>query len=139
MEDNRTLFQLSQDLTTENNQLKAEIEQLKENDRITKALYKNYYTQLQNYKNKLYEIDVKKLMSKKLTAEQKEIYYKGFANCERQIAANVADITIKIRKQICDELRQKLKKQIIPTAGTWLSYYDVQETNDLIGKIEVGE
>ena len=128
-----------QDLTTENNQLKAEIEQLKENDRITKALYKNYYTQLQNYKNKIYEIDVKKLMSKKLTSEQKELYYKGFANCETQIAANVADITIKIRKQICDELRQKLKKQIIPTAGTWLSYYDVQETNDLIDKIEEGE
>ena len=41
-----------------------------------------------------------------------------------------------IRKQICDELRDKLKKQIIPTAGTWLSYYDIKETNDLIDEIE---
>lgn len=41
-----------------------------------------------------------------------------------------------IRKQICDEIREKLKKQIIPAAGTWLSYYDITETNNLLDQIE---
>ena len=41
-----------------------------------------------------------------------------------------------IRKQVCDEIREKLKKQIIPTGGTWLSYYDITETNNLLDQIE---
>ena len=44
-----------------------------------------------------------------------------------------------IRKQVCDAIREKLKKQIIPTAGSWLSYYDITETNDLLDQIEKGE
>lgn len=41
-----------------------------------------------------------------------------------------------LRKQVCDEIRGKLKTQIIPTAGSWLSYYDITETNDLLDQIE---
>lgn len=44
-----------------------------------------------------------------------------------------------LRKQVCDAIREKLKKQIIPTAGSWLSYYDIIETNDLLDQIEQGE
>lgn len=102
------------ELKKENKELKKqvedknnEIENLKENDRITHVLYKNIYTQLQNYKNQLYDVDLSKIRKKKLTFEEKEIYYKGFENCERQIASNIADITIKVRKQICDEIREK--------------------------------
>lgn len=83
-----------------------EIEELEESNEVTKALYKNYYTQLQNYKSKLYGIDIPKLRKKQLTLEEKEIYYKGFENCERQFASHIADITIEIRKQVCDEIRE---------------------------------
>ena len=109
----KPLRQQIEDLKQENKELKKqvedknnEIENLKENDRITHALYKNIYTQLQNYKNQLYDIDLSKIRKKKLTFEEKEIYYKGFENCERQIASNIADITIKVRKKVCDETRE---------------------------------
>ena len=102
-------------LEQENKQLKEqlaekdkEINKLEEQVNMYKSFVHNYYQQIQNYRNKIYDIDVKKLMSKKLTPEQKEIYYKGFANCERQISLNVADIQIETRKQVCDEIREKL-------------------------------
>ena len=83
-----------------------EIERLKESNGVTEALYKNYYTQLQNYKSKLYNIDIPKLRKKHLTPEEKEIYYKGFENCERQISSHIADLTLEVK-----ELKQQLAEK----------------------------
>ena len=57
-----------------------------------------------------------------------------------ELAYYTAEENIKeIRKQVCDAIREKLKKQIITTAGIWLSYYDITEINDSLDKIENGE
>lgn len=134
------------DLEQENKQLEEqlaekdkEIEELEESNGVTKALYKNYYTQLQNYKSKLYSIDIPKLRKKHLTPEEKEIYYKGFENCERQFASHIADITIKVRKKVCDEIREKLEMNEYNTCENtaWCVYLDYLK--EILDQIEQGE
>ncbi|MDY6382157.1 MAG: hypothetical protein SPK94_07895 [Bacteroidales bacterium] len=111
-----------------------EIEELKESNRVTKALYKNYYTQLQNYKSKLYDIDIPKLRKKHLTPEEKEIYYKGFENCERQFASHIADITIELRHQVCEEIKNALYMNF-----EYDDEYDQKFVEGIIDQIEKGE
>lgn len=55
------------------------------------------------------------------------------------VLAQKKNVEKNIRKQVCDAIKEKLKKQIIPTAGSWLSYYDITETNDLLDQIEGAE
>lgn len=66
--------------------------------------------------------------------DYKDEYYHYWQEAKKEQRKNK-----QIRHQVCDEIREKLKKQIIPTAGTWLSYYDIKETNDLLDQIEKGE
>lgn len=121
-----------------------EIEELEESNGVTRALCKNYYTQLQNYKSKLYGIDIPKLRKKHLTPEEKEIYYKGFENCERQFASQIADITIEIRKQVCSEIRKYIAKEYdmsvedIPRHCHGLAW-SIKDIYELLDQIEKGE
>ena len=88
-------------------ELEREVEELKDNEQVTKNLYCNYYTQLQNYRKKLYDIDIEQLRKKKLNAKEKEIYIKGFENCERQLSSHIAEITINLRHEICEKIRSE--------------------------------
>lgn len=113
-----------------------------EDNKIVMNLYRNMYTQLQNYRSGLYGVeDIDKLRKMKLTAKEKEIYYKGFENCERQIASNLADKTIKIRHQVCEEIREYCKNNFIPTPNKLGCYVEVnrEEFFNNLDQIEKGE
>ena len=62
-----------------------------------------------------------------------------FENCERQIASNIADITIKVRKKVCDEIREKLEMDEYNTCENtaWCVYLDYLK--EILDQIEQGE
>lgn len=63
---------------------------------------------LLNYKTKKYGLDktIQELRKTKLSLPEKEWYYKGFENCERQMSSHIADLTLEVK-----ELRQQLEEK----------------------------
>ena len=54
----------------------------------------------------------------KLSLPEKEWYYKGFENCERQMSSHIADLTLEVKqlKQQLHDLPKKIVKEIINNA-----------------------
>lgn len=54
-----------------------------------------------NYHTEKYGLDkpVEELRKIKLTPKEKEIYYKGFDNCERQFATHIAELQNQLKTQ----------------------------------------
>ena len=71
-------------------------------------LRKNSDEVLLNYKTKKYGLDktIQELRKMKLSLPEKEWYYKGFENCERQMSSYIADLTLEVK-----ELRQQLEEK----------------------------
>ena len=75
---------------------------------VANNLRKNSDEVLLNYKTKKYGLDktIQELRKTKLSFPEKEWYYKGFENCERQMSSHIADLTLKI-KALKDQLKEK--------------------------------
>ena len=75
---------------------------------ISNNLRKNSDEVLLNYKTKKYGLDktIQELRKMKLSLPEKEWYYKGFENCERQMSSHIADLTLEIK-----ELKQQLAEK----------------------------
>ena len=60
-----------------------------------------------NYKTEKYGLDktIQELRKVKLSFPEKEWYYKGFENCERQMSSHIADLTLEVK-----QLRQQLAR-----------------------------
>lgn len=68
------------------------------------------------YKTKKYGLDktIQELRKMKLNLPEKEWYYKGFENCEKQMSSHIVDLTLEVKqlkrqlhdlpKRICDNL-----------------------------------
>ena len=54
---------------------------------------------------------MKELRKIKLTPKEKEIYYKGFDNCERQFATHIVELQQQLKSQPA-EIVEKIRKQI---------------------------
>lgn len=100
--------------------LEAKLAESEKNFIIANNLRKNSDEVLLNYKTKKYGLDktIEELRKMKLSLPEKEWYYKGFENCERQMSSHIADLTLEVKqlkhqlkvaeratKLACDELR----------------------------------
>ena len=90
--------------------------QLEEKEKDTQFLKKMYLLEKQkndNYHTEKYSLDkpVEELRKIKLTPREKEIYYKGFDNCERQFATHIAELEQQLKSQP-SEIVEKIRKQI---------------------------
>lgn len=74
---------------------------------VANDLRKNSDEVLLNYKTKKYGLDktIQELRKTKLSLPEKEWYYKGFENCERQMSSHIADLTLEVK-----EIKQQLKE-----------------------------
>lgn len=75
---------------------------------VANNLRKNSDEVLLNYKTKKYGLDktIQELRKMKLSLPEKEWYYKGFENCERQMSSHIADLTLEV-----NELKQQLAEK----------------------------
>ena len=79
-------------------------QQLAEKDKdnqFFKKMYLSERTKNNNYHTEKFGLDkpVEELRKIKLTPKEKEIYYKGFDNCERQFATQIAELEQQLQSQ----------------------------------------
>ena len=98
-------------LPMENAQLKQQLAESEKNFIIANNLRKNSNEVLLNYKTEKYGLDktIQELRKIKLSFPEKEWYYKGFENCERQMSSHIADLTLEV-KQLKQQLHELPKK-----------------------------
>lgn len=100
----------------ENKQLKQQLAESEKNFIIANNLRKNSDEVLLNYKTKKYGLDktIQELRKMKLSLPEKEWYYKGFENCERQMSSHIADLTLQVKelKQQLHDLPKKIVEEI---------------------------
>lgn len=99
-----------QQVKEENQQLKQQLAESEKNFIIANNLRKNTNEVLLNYKTEKYGLDktIQELRKIKLSFPEKEWYYKGFENCERQMSSHIADLTLEV-KQLKQQLAQTEK------------------------------
>ena len=108
-------LKLAQDFRDENEKLQDKVADLEaklaESEKkfiVANNLRKNSDEVLLNYKTKKYGLDktIQELRKMKLNLPEKEWYYKGFENCERQMSSHIADLTLEVK-----ELKQQLEEK----------------------------
>lgn len=111
-------LKLAQDFRDKNEKLQDKVADLEarlaESEKkfiVANNLRKNSDEVLLNYKTKKYGLDktIQELRKMKLSLPEKEWYYKGFENCERQMSSHIADLTLEV-KQLKRQLAEKDKE-----------------------------
>lgn len=94
-------------------ELQKQLEEKEKDNQFFKKMYLSEKQKNDNYHTKKYGLDkpVEELRKIKLTPKEKEIYYKGFDNCERQIATHIAELQQQLKSQPA-EIAEKIRKQI---------------------------
>lgn len=94
-------------------ELKKQLEEKEKDNQFLKKMYLSERTKNDNYHTEKYGLDkpVEELRKIKLTPKEKEIYYKGFDNCERQFATHIAELQQQLHSQPA-EIVEKIKEQI---------------------------
>ena len=98
---------------------------------VANNLRKNSDEVLLNYKTKKYGLDktIQELRKTKLSLPEKEWYYKGFENCERQMSSHIADLTLEVKelKQQLRDLPKKIVEEIrdclLDVSNGWWRYF----------------
>ena len=104
---------------------------------VANNLRKNSDEVLLNYKTKKYGLDktIQELRKMKLSLPEKEWYYKGFENCERQMSSHIADLTLEV-KELKQQLAEKdeeiayLTKQVKKFNNEAQKYFEDAYCND---------
>ena len=88
--------------------LEAKLAESEKKFNVVNNLRKNSDEVLLNYKTEKYGLDktIQELRKMKLSLPEKEWYYKGFENCERQMSSHIADLTLEV-KQLKQQLAEK--------------------------------
>lgn len=94
-------------------ELQKQLEEKEKDNQFLKKMYLSEKQKNDNYHTEKYALDkpVEELRKIKLTPKEKEIYYKGFDNCERQFATHIAELQQQLQSQPA-EIVEKIKKQI---------------------------
>ena len=94
-------------------ELKKQLEKKEKDNQFFKKMYLSEKQKNDNYHTEKYGLDkpVEELRKIKLTPKEKEIYYKGFDNCERQFATHIAELQQELQSQPA-EIVEKIKEQI---------------------------
>ena len=81
--------------------LKKQLEEKEEDKQYLKKMYLSEKTKNDYYHTEKYGLHkpVEELTKIKLTPKEKEIYYKGFDNCERQFATHIAELQQELKSQ----------------------------------------
>lgn len=132
-----------QQVKEENQQLKQQLAESEKNFIIANNLRKNSNEVLLNYKTEKYGLDktIQELRKTKLSLPEKEWYYKGFENCERQMSSHIADLTLEVKelKQQLHDLPKKIVEEIRKWGQKHYNWvgdgtgYDGQDYNECIG------
>lgn len=82
-------------------ELQKQLEEKEKDNQFLKKMYLSERTKNDNYHTEKYGLDkpVEELRKIKLTPKEKEIYYKGFDNCERQFATHIAELQNQLKTQ----------------------------------------
>ena len=88
--------------------LEAKLKESEKKFIVANNLRKNSDEVLLNYKTEKYGLDktIQELRKTKLSLPEKEWYYKGFENCERQMSSHIADLTLEV-----NEIKQQLAEK----------------------------
>ena len=100
-------------LTNKITELQKQLEEKEKDNQFFKKMYLSEKQKNDNYHTEKYGLDkpVEELRKIKLTPKEKEIYYKGFDNCERQFATHIAELQNQLKTQPA-EIVEKIKKKI---------------------------
>lgn len=81
--------------------IQKQLEEKEEDKQYLKKMYLLEKQKNDNYRTEKYGLDkpVEELRKIKLTPKEKEIYYKGFDNCERQFATHIAELQQELKSQ----------------------------------------
>lgn len=79
-------------------------EEKEKDNQFLKKMYLSEKQKNDNYHTEKYALDkpVEELRKIKLTPKEKEIYYKGFDNCERQFATHIAELQQQLKEKSVD-------------------------------------
>ena len=107
------ISKLNQQIT----ELQKQLEEKEKDNQLFIKMYLSEKTKNDNYHTEKYALDkpVEELRKIKLTPKEKEIYYKGFDNCERQFATHIAELTQQLKSQpaeIIDKIKACYKPSI---------------------------
>ena len=82
-------------------ELQKQLEEKEKDNQFFKKMYLSERTKNDNYHTEKFGLDkpVEELRKIKLTPKEKEIYYKGFDNCERQFATHIAELQQQLQSQ----------------------------------------
>lgn len=94
-------------------ELQKQLEEKEKDNQFLKKMYLSERIKNDNYHTKKYGLDkpVEELRKIKLNPKEKEIYYKGFDNCERQFSTHIADLQHKL--EVADRALNKMSNYAI--------------------------
>lgn len=109
-------------LTDKIAELQKQLEEKEKDNQFFKKMYLSEKQKNDNYHTEKYALDkpVEELRKIKLTPKEKEIYYKGFDNCERQFATHIAEL-----EQQLEEKEKKIEK-----LREWLSQCEADRKSE---------
>ena len=118
--ENKTLKEENDKLKQQIADLEAKLTECEKKFVAANNLRKNSDEVLLNYKTEKYGLDktIQELRKIKLSLPEKEWYYKGFENCERQMSSHIADLTLEVK-----ELKQRLEESELETAR-WQEHFE---------------
>ena len=102
----KTIYNQNQQIA----ELQKQLEEKEKDNQFFKKMYLSEKQKNDNYHTKKYGLDkpVEELRKIKLKPKEKEIYYKGFDNCERQFATHIAELQQQLNSQPA-EIVEKIK------------------------------
>ena len=109
--DSRMLEQHLKEKDQQIAELQKQLEKKEKDNQFLKKMYLSEKQKNDNYHTEKYGLDkpVEELRKIKLTPKEKEIYYKGFDNCERQFATHIAELQQQLKSQPA-EIVEKIKE-----------------------------
>lgn len=132
-EDWWALYERNKELREKNQQLKQQLAESEKNFIIANNLRKNSNEVLLNYKTEKYGLDktIQELRKIKLSLPEKEWYYKGFENCERQMSSHIADLTLEVKElkqqlhDLPNKIVEEIKEKVNVASGTFCNIEEV--------------
>lgn len=128
-------------LTNKITELQKQLEEKEKDNQFLKKMYLSEKQKNDNYRTEKYGLDkpIEELKKIKLNPKEKEIYYKGFDNCERQFATHITELQQQIeeKEKSLEYFRDRDEKGSKEIKDNYKKYNQlVNEYNDLMTKLK---